>query len=355
MTDRPTPDPDGIGRHTTGSALDAAAEVTLNDPRPHPVPGAPGSSDMASELGHVEEASIDSLELQALERELADRPESFGRQARQAFVRNKLAIAGVIGLTLVVAIAIIGPYLRPYGFEQRDVTARMQSPNAERWFGTDNIGRDLFVRTTRGTRTSLFISAITATIAISVGVVLGALAGYFGRWVDALVSFITNLFISLPFFAVLLVFGVRYGAEPLAVSIVIALFIWTRACRIVRSQFLSLAQQEFVQAARAAGARWYRIVFRHMLPHSVGPIVVEFTLIAGTAIILESTLSFLGLGIRPPETSLGALVAENKGQFTAVPTAVLIPGAMITTIILSLNFIGDGLRDAFDPQAVTRR
>jgi ABC-type dipeptide/oligopeptide/nickel transport system permease subunit len=325
------------------------------DSRPHPVGGAPISGDLVSELGHVEEPSLDELEIEDLERQLGEKPESFGRQARQAFLRNKLAIAGVVGLTLVVALAIVGPYLRPYGFEQRDITARMQGPGADRWFGTDNIGRDMFVRTTRGARTSLVISAITATIAISIGVVLGALAGYFGRWVDAVISFVTNLFIALPFFAVLLVFGVRFGAEPLAISIVIAAFIWTRASRIVRSQFLSLSQQEFVQAARAAGARWYRIVFRHMLPHSVGPIMVEFTLIAGTAIILESTLSFLGLGIRPPETSLGVLIANNKGQFTAVPTAVLIPGAMITTIILSLNFIGDGLRDAFDPQAITRR
>jgi ABC-type dipeptide/oligopeptide/nickel transport system permease subunit len=360
MTDRPTPEHERIGRHAAGSAVDeaaaeAGAAATMNDPRPHPVPGAPLSGDMVSELGHIEEASLDALELEALERELADKPESFGRQARRAFTRNKLAIAGVVGLLLVIVLAIVGPYLRPYGFEQRDVTARMQGPTAERWFGTDNIGRDMFVRTTRGARTSLLISAVTATLAISAGVFLGALAGYFGRWVDAVISFATNLFIALPFFAVLLVFGVRYGAEPLAISIVIAAFIWTRACRIVRSQFLSLAQQEFVQAARAAGARWYRIVFRHMLPHSVGPIVVEFTLIAGTAIILESTLSFLALGIQPPETSLGALVATNKGQFTAVPTAVLIPGAMITVIILSLNFIGDGLRDAFDPQAVTRR
>jgi ABC-type dipeptide/oligopeptide/nickel transport system permease subunit len=341
MTDSTTGRPD---------TPEAAGGVTVHEAGPRAMSNV---GDLAPAASHVE-AKLEALELEELAQRLADKPESLGKQARRAFFRNKLAIAGLFFLTVMIVLAIVGPFLRPYGFEQRDITARLQGPNADHWFGTDNIGRDQFVRATRGARTSLLISAITATIALSVGVVLGAISGYFRSWVDSIISFVTNLFIALPFYAVLLVFGVKYGSKPLAISVVIALFVWTRACRIVRSQFFSLGQQEFVQAARAAGARWHRIVFRHMLPHSVGPIVVEFTLVAGTAIILESTLSFLALGIQPPETSLGALVAQNKGQFTAVPSSVLIPGAMITTIILSLNFIGDGLRDAFDPQAMSR-
>ncbi len=307
-----------------------------------------------AEIAELEEPSFAELEVESLERQLSEKPESFGRQAFTAFRRNKLAIIGMGVLVFMIVLAIVGPMLRPYGFEERDVTARLQPPNRDHWFGTDNIGRDLFVRATRGARTSLFISALTATLAVSVGVFFGSMAGYFGRWVDSVVSFVTNLFITIPFFAVLLVFGVKYGGEPRQLAIVISAFIWTRAARIVRSQFLSLSQQEFVLAARAAGARGRRIIFRHILPHSIGPIVVEFTLTAGLAIILESTLSFLALGVSPPETSLGALVAENKGQFTAQPTSVLLPGGMITLIILSLNFIGDGLRDAFDPQASSR-
>ncbi|HSL57036.1 MAG TPA: ABC transporter permease [Acidimicrobiales bacterium] len=299
----------------------------------------------------VAEPSVALLEVESLESQLAEKPESFGKQARGRFFRNKLAIFGIVVLTFMIVLAIVGPWLRPFGFEERNVTARLQSPNATHWFGTDNIGRDLFVRATRGARTSLLIAFVTAVVAVSFGVVMGAVAGYYGRWVDSIISFVTNLFITIPFLAILLVFGIKYGAEPLTISLMIALFIWTRAARIVRGTFLALSQQEFVQAARAAGARGPRIIFRHILPHSVGPIVVEFTLTAGVAIILESTLSFLGLGILPPETSLGALVAQNKGQFTQVPTAVLLPGLMITFIILSLNFIGDGLRDAFDPKS----
>jgi ABC-type dipeptide/oligopeptide/nickel transport system permease subunit len=299
----------------------------------------------------VPEPSVSMLEAESLETQLGEKPESFGAQARRRFFRNKLAILGIVAITLMILLAIVGPWLRPYGFEERNITARLEGPSGAHWFGTDNIGRDLFVRATRGARTSLQIAFTTAVIATFVGVIIGAIAGYMGRWIDSILSFVTNLFITIPFYAILLVFGIKYGAEPLTISLMIALFIWTRAARIVRGSFLSLSQQEFVQAARAAGAKGRRIIFRHILPHSVGPIVVEFTLVAGVAIILESTLSFLGLGILPPETSLGALVAQNKGQFTQVPTSVLLPGLMITLIILSLNFIGDGLRDAFDPKA----
>lgn len=299
----------------------------------------------------LDEVTRDQLEVESLETQLGEKPESFGAQARRRFFRNKLAILGIVAITLMILLAIVGPWLRPYGFEERNITARLEGPSSAHWFGTDNIGRDLFVRATRGARTSLQIAFTTAVIATFVGVIIGAIAGYMGRWIDSILSFVTNLFITIPFYAILLVFGIKYGAEPLTISLMIALFIWTRAARIVRGSFLSLSQQEFVQAARAAGAKGRRIIFRHILPHSVGPIVVEFTLVAGVAIILESTLSFLGLGILPPETSLGALVAQNKGQFTQMPTAVLLPGLMITFIILSLNFIGDGLRDAFDPKA----
>lgn len=302
----------------------------------------------------IDEPTVAELEVESLERQLADEVESFGRQAWRAFRSNKLAIVGAVVLVVLVLLAIFGPSMRPFAFDERNVLARRQGPSADHWFGTDNIGRDLFVRATRGARTSLLISFLTATLAVTFGTLLGALGGYFRGWVDSIVSFLTNLFLTIPLYAILLVFGKKYGAEPLSISIVISLFIWTRAARIVRSQFLTLAQQEFVQAARAAGARGRRIIFRHILPHSIGPIAVEFTLTAGLAIILESTLSFLGLGIVIPETSLGVLVADAKGQFTAQPSAVLIPGFMITAIILSLNFMGDGLRDAFDPQAATR-
>ncbi len=325
-------------------------DTTDTDPDAEPI----STRDSAAHPAPISEPTLAELEVESLERDLSDVSESFGRQAWRAFRRNKLAIFGAVVLVVLVLLAIFGPGMRPFAFDERNVLARRQGPSTDHWFGTDTIGRDLFVRTTRGMRTSLYISFVTAVMAVSVGVTLGAIAGYFGKALDAGISFLTNLVLTIPLYAVLLVFGKKYGADPFSISFVIAVFIWTRAARIVRSQFLTLSQQEFVQAARAAGARGGRIIFRHILPHSVGPIAVEFTLTAGLAIILESTLSFLSLGIQPPETSLGVLVADAKGQFTAQPTAVLLPGLMITLIILSLNFMGDGLRDAFDPQASSR-
>jgi peptide/nickel transport system permease protein len=317
-------------------------------------PDLASTRDSADHPAPLVEPSAAELEVESLERQLSEKSESFGRQATRAFVTNRLAILGAVVLVIIILLAIFGPMMRPYTFEERNVLERNQGPSMDHWFGTDNIGRDLFVRTTRGARTSLLISGVTAIIAVTVGVLLGALAGYFGKFTDGTISFVTNLFLTIPIYAILLVFGKKFGADPLMLAFVIALFIWTRAARIVRSQFLALSQQEFVQAARAAGARGGRIIFRHILPHSVGPIAVEFTLTAGLAIILESTLSFLNLGVVAPETSLGALVADAKGQFTAQPSAVLLPGMFIVAIILSLNFMGDGLRDAFDPQANSR-
>jgi peptide/nickel transport system permease protein len=302
----------------------------------------------------IEEPTPDELEVESLERQLAEKSQSFGQQAWVAFRSNKLAIFGAALLLIIILLAIFGPAVRPYAFDERNVLERRQGPSAAHWFGTDNIGRDLFVRATRGARTSLFISFLSATLAVSLGVFLGAIAGYFGRWLDSGISFFTNLVLTIPLYAILFVFGKEFGGTARTISFLIAAFVWTRAARIVRSQFLTLSQQEFVQAARAAGARGRRIIFRHILPHSVGPIAVEFTLTAGVAIILESTLSYFSLGILPPDTSLGALVADAKGEFTAQPTAVLLPGCLIIAIILSLNFMGDGLRDAFDPQSSSR-
>jgi peptide/nickel transport system permease protein len=286
---------------------------------------------------------------------LREKPESFGRQAFNRFRSHRVAIAGAVILVVVAVLFLIGPEIRPYAFDERNVRARNEGPGAEHWFGTDNIGRDLFVRTMLGGRYSMLIALLTTTVATLVGASLGAIAGYFGGWFDSVISFITNLFLTIPLLAVLLVFGVRYGAEAVTISLLLAGFIWTRAARIVRGQFIQLKEVEFVQAARASGAGSRRIILRHILPNTTGPILVEFTLTAGTAIILESTLSFLGLGVLPPTPTLGTLVADAKGAFSSTPGAVLLPGLFIMLIVLSFNFLGDGLRDALDPTSRTER
>lgn len=279
---------------------------------------------------------------------LTAKPKSFGRLTWERFRKHRLAIAGAIGLVLLVTAFYVGPALSDYGFTQITPDLK-QGPSWEHPFGTDPIGRDLMVRTFEGGKVSIRIAVVVAAVATVLGTVLGATAGYFGRMVDAVVSQVVNLFLIVPALIVLLVFARRYGADELSISLLLGLLLWTRIARVVRGLVLQYKQQDFVQAARAAGARSGRILFRHILPNVVGPVMVELTLLVGTAIILESTLSFLGLGIQLPTPTLGNLVADAKGSLNSRPYELLIPGSMIVAITLCINFLGDGLRDAFDP------
>lgn len=287
--------------------------------------------------------SVDDLEA------LSDKPESFGRQAWYRFRRHKLAMVGIAVLSIITLSFIFVPIIVDTSPTATNVLRRNEGPSMDHPFGTDDLGRDLMIRTFLGGRVSLQIAFITAVAATTIGALLGALAGYLGRWVDTGVSQVVNLFLAIPVLPILLVFSIRFGAQPTSVAIMLAAFLWIRSARIVRGQFMQFKGMEFVQAARASGASSGRIIFRHIFPNTMGPILVEATLLAGTAIIFESTLSFLGLGVQPPETSLGVLVNEAKGFIQDRPTRIFLPGGFITLIVLSINFVGDGLRDALDP------
>jgi peptide/nickel transport system permease protein len=282
---------------------------------------------------------------------LTSEPKSFGQLARQRFFKHKLAIAGLIGLIMITLLFLLGPALSPFEFDQRNVANRRAGPSWEHPFGTDTIGRDLFVRTMVGGRYSLSIGALVAVVATVIGTLLGAAAGFFGRWVDTLVSQLINLLLVVPALIVLSVVALRYGAQPIGIAMVLALLLWTRIARVVRGIVMQFREQEFVMAARAAGASSGRILFRHILPNVLGAVIVEVTLLIGTAIVLESTLSFLGLGVKPPTPTLGNLVFQAKGDINSDPIRVLLPGFFIVGIVLCVNFLGDGLRDAIDPRS----
>lgn len=284
---------------------------------------------------------------------LAEEPQSFGQQAWERFRHHRAAMIGAAMLLLLILAFAIGPIFSPYDFKEINVLERSQGPSFKHPFGTDDIGRDLMVRTLRGGRISLIIALVMAAISTILGTLFGALAGYFGSAADAVVSWVINLFMSIPLLAVLLVFGVKLGSSPLQTALLLAMFGWVGTARIVRSQFIQYKNMEFVQAAKASGASAWRIIFRHILPNTLGPILVAATLATGVAIILESTLSFLSLGVRPPTPTLGNLVAEAKGDVVSDPFKLLIPGGFITLIVLSVNFLGDGLRDALDPTTRT--
>jgi ABC-type dipeptide/oligopeptide/nickel transport system permease subunit len=310
------------------------------DTAPHTTPDGPGTT--AAML-----AAADDLE------GLSEKPKSFGRLAWERFIHHKLALLGLFGLVLIGLAFFVGPMFTDFDVSTTDVLNRRAGPSRDHWFGTDEIGRDLFVRTARGGRYSLQIGLLTAVLSTAFGTVMGATAAYYGKAVDQLISQVMNLLLVVPALVVLAVFALKFGSTWWRLALVLAGLGWVRIARVVRGVVMSLKEQEFVMAARAAGASHGRIIFRHILPNVVG--VVEITLLLGATIVLESTLSFLGLGVKPPETSLGQLVADAKGSIDDDPIRVLTPGIMVVFIVLFVNFLGDGLRDALDPRSKVER
>ncbi len=281
---------------------------------------------------------------------LGTKPKSFGRQTLEGFLRHRLAVVGFVTLTTIVFLSLFASRLSPYTFSDINIADRALGPSRAHPFGTDDLGRDLFVRIFDGTWISLKLAFIVAIVSTAVGTVLGALAGYFGRWVDGIITQIINLLLVVPGLVVLIVFAIKFRSTYIQVALVISILSWIRIARIVRGQFLQLKELEFVQAARASGAGPLRIIFRHLIPNVMGPVLVEITLTASAAIILGATLSFLSLGVQPPTPELGNIINEFKGSIDSRPSRVLIPGFLLMAIAMSLNFMGDGLRDALDPR-----
>jgi ABC-type dipeptide/oligopeptide/nickel transport system permease subunit len=276
---------------------------------------------------------------------------SFGRQTWERFLRHKLAVGSVIMLVLMTAIAFIGPHLWKWNFSDTNVPDRAQGMSWNHPMGTDTLGRDTFAQVMEGYQISIQTALLVAVLSSVVGAMLGIVAGYFGKWVDIIIGQLVNLFLVVPALLVLLVLSIKYNSAGgvFTTAIVIALLSWVPITRIVRGQILQLKQMEYVQAAKAAGAGSGRIMLRHLLPNVLGAVFVQTTLVVGTAIVLEATLSFLGNGVQPPNTSLGNLIQDGKGSIYDSPSKVLWPGGIVVMIVLCINFLGDGLRDAFDP------
>jgi peptide/nickel transport system permease protein len=291
------------------------------------------------------------------------RPFSPGREAWRRFRRHRLAVAGAVVLGLMALLVIFGPWLWRVPINEIDFTARLAGPSPTHPFGTDDLGQDLFARMLYGGRISLAVGLASMVVAISVGVIVGAIAGISRGSVDAALMWLTDLFLSLPQLPLLLLviylfrdalktaFGPEVGIFILIVA-VIGAFRWMPAARLVRAQFFSLREKEFVEAARALGASTSRTVVRHILPNSLGPVIVAATIDVAAAIIAESTLSFLGLGFPPDIPSWGRLLYDAKDYLDIAPHWALFPGAAIFLAVLSISFIGDGLRDALDPRKV---
>ena len=272
--------------------------------------------------------------------------------ARIRFFRHRLAVISLFVLLACVLIAIFADQVAPYGYDELDLMNTTSPPTLEgkHLFGTDLLGRDYLSRVIFGMRTSLWVAFTVAFLSTTIGTSIGALAGYFGGAIDNLLMRFTDLILTLPGLAVLLTAAAFFGtASPFKVAIILALLFWTGIARIVRGVFLSLREKEYVEAAKASGGSDFRIIVRHMLPNSLGPIIVNTTLIIAAAILVEAALSFLGFGIQPPHPSLGSLIDEGQGEGTRLWWLVTFPGLTIVLIALAINFVGDGLRDALDP------
>lgn len=273
--------------------------------------------------------------------------------ARHRFVRHRLAMIGLFGLVVIFGAGALANWVAPYTFDQIDLNNVLHSPTTlgHHYFGTDEIGRDYLSRVIYGIRTSAQVGLVVAVISTAFGLTVGAIAGYYGGWADNVIMRITDLVLTLPVLVTLLTVAALLAGKGSLWTIIFILagFFWTPIARIVRGVFLSLREKEYVEAAKAVGAGDLRIMFRHMLPNTLGPIVVNGTLAVADAIITEAFLSFLGFGIKPPTPSLGSLVAGGQGNPQDWWLTVL-PGLVLVMIVICINFVGDGLRDALDPQ-----
>ena len=279
------------------------------------------------------------------------------------FRRHKLAVIGTLILTVIVLAVLFGPMIWKVPINDIDFGARLKGPSLRHPFGTDDLGQDLFARMLYGGRISIAVGLAAMVIAILVGVVIGAIAGISRGSVDTALMWLTDLFLSLPQLPLLLLIiylfrdtlkvwvGPEVGVFILIVA-VIGGFRWMPVARLVRAQFFSLREKEFVEAARALGASPLRLVARHILPNSLGPVIVAGTIDVAAAIIAESTLSFLGLGFPPDIPTWGRILFDAKDYLDVAPHWALFPGTLIFLTVLSINYIGDGLRDAFDPRRV---
>ena len=275
---------------------------------------------------------------------------TFLQDAWRKFKKNKLALVGAGFLILLILVCAFGPMLSPYTYDQIDLFNSNQAPTAEHWFGTDSLGRDLFVRVLIGGRISLTVGVVSALINLVIGTIYGGISGYFGGRIDQIMMRIVDIIYSIPTMLYVLLITMVFGSSIGTVIAAIAISSWAGMARIVRGQVLTLKEQEYALAAKALGANTWRILIKHLLLNSIGPIIVTVTLNIPAAIFSEAFLSFVGCGIAIPMASWGTLSSESLRTVMAYPYQMFFPVAAICLTMFSLNFIGDGFNDAFDPR-----
>jgi peptide/nickel transport system permease protein len=267
------------------------------------------------------------------------------------FMENKLAVGGLIVVVIFYFIAIIAPVIQRYPPSQIQAGARDLHPSAEHWLGTDRNGRDVYSRLLNGGRDSLAVGFVAVAIIMTIGTTLGAISGYFGGWADVIIMRFTDILLSIPQILLLISAAALFSAGIATTIIVIGVTSWPGAARLIRGQILSLKDQEFITAAKTIGATPWQIIWRHLFPNSLAVIIVEATLWLSFAIILEATLSYLGLGVQIPTPSWGNMLQDGQHELLlGAWWLTLFPGLGIFLVVMAFNLMGDGLRDAFDPR-----
>jgi len=262
---------------------------------------------------------------------------------------NKLAVFSAVVIVIILLAAIFAPVVAPFGEAEQDLINRLKGPGAGHLFGTDELGRDVFSRILYGARTSLAIGIIPSMIALTVGVVLGLLSGYFGGKLDYCIMRLADVMLSVPSLLLAMVVMYVMGTSTISIFIALSLVNWASVARVVRSQTLTLKETEYVEAAVSIGVRRRRIMLKHILPNCIPNLIVLFTLNVPSAILSESSLSFLGIGVQPPAASWGLMVNQGKQFLFTAPWLCLAPCLSIMVVVLAFNFLGDGLRDVLDP------
>ena len=286
---------------------------------------------------------------QALEE--AERGSSLWRDTWYRLGKNKMAVISVCVLILITLVAFIGPLFLSQSYETQNLELGAIPPGARHWLGTDTLGRDLFVRILYGGRVSMAVGFCATAVALVLGVVYGAISGFLGGKIDMLMMRIVDIIFALPFTVFVILLMVFFGRKFVLLFVAIGAVQWLTMARIVRGQVLSLRHQEFIEAGQALGLSKPRIIFRHMIPNALGPIIVYATLTVPAVMLLEAFLSFIGLGVQPPMSSWGVLIKEGAEVMEEFPWLLIYPGLILAITLFSLNFLGDGLRDALDPRA----
>ena len=282
----------------------------------------------------------------------APKGRSLAQDAMRRLFANRAALVSIFVIGTIIVVALIGPFLLHWHYDQIDWGSMRKAPDfaKQHYFGTDQNGRDMLARTLQGTQVSLLVAFVATGVSVIIGVVYGAVSGYFGGRIDAAMMRFVDVMYALPYILFVIILMVVFGRNFVLLFIGIGAIEWLTMARIVRGQTLSLKEREFVEAARAGGAKPFTIIMRHIVPNLPGPVVIYATLTVPEIIITESFLSYLGLGVQEPLTSLGTLISDGGPVAEVMPWLLVFPAAILTTMLLCLTYIGDGLRDALDPK-----